>query len=68
MWNVTIHFVFCVTLQCKVEAEIGNRDLNSVYNQQLFAACLSPDGLLGKPAFGEDCMALHLYTVPRCNK
>lgn len=61
-----IHFVFCVALQCKVEAENGSRDLNSVYNEQPFAACLSPDGLLGKPAFGKDVMALDLYTVPRC--
>lgn len=66
MWSVIIHCVFCVTLQCQVEAEIGSRDLNSVYNQQPFAACLSPDGLLGKPAFGEEHVALGLYT--RCNK
>lgn len=60
--------MFCVTLQCKLEAEIGSRDLSSVYNQQPLAACLLPDGLFGKPAFGEDHMALNLYTVPRCNK
>lgn len=68
MWSVIIQFVCCVTLLCKVEAEIGSRDLSSVHNQEPFAACLSPDGLLGKPAFGEDHMALGLYTMPRCNK
>lgn len=57
-----------VTLQGKVEARIGSRDLYSVYNQQPFAACLSPDRLLGMPDFGENPVALDLYTVPRCNK
>jgi len=58
--SVIIHIVFCVTLPCKLRAEMGSGDLKSVSNKQPFAACLSLGALLGKPAFAEDHTAWRL--------